>query len=532
MVDDLVIGRFRVRERIGSGGMGVVYRAFDERLQRDVALKEVASGDPERVLREAQAAARLNHPGIVTVYELGRHRDRAVLVSELVDGPTLAELTAGGAVSDREVAELGADLCDALGHAHARGVIHRDLKPQNVIVGGDGVGGRRAMLMDFGIARLSGAPTLTATGEVVGTLAYMAPEQSDGLPAGAEADVYSLALTLYESWAGLNPVVGPTPAATARAIGRPVPSLGEYRSDLDPELVALVDSCLVADPSERPPLEALAAGLDASLPRLDPDRPLPASAGLDPGHRHGRAGARRLGVAAGLLGAIALLAGPAGAPGAALVLGALGLAGFAALPGGWAVAPLLAPALGAVGAAIAYPAAAAHAAHGVAGRAVAGALGWCWLLALALGFGIGSSHGVGERAPAGWESSAELALDHALVTLAEPAALAGMALFAVAAVALGWVLSARHLPVAALGALVWAAGLAAVAGVPAGSLAGPPLIAALAAVTAIAYERLRRAPAPRQPIPAMPGAVSSPASRSQERRRPTAAPGLGSVAHH
>src|SRR5689334_15065798 len=148
MVGDLVMDRFRVLERVGSGGMGVVYRAFDERLQRQVAVKEIAGADARRILREAQAAARLNHPGIVTLYELGSDDGRALLVSELVDGATLAELAERGDLSDREVAGFGADVCDALAHAHARGVIHRDVKPQNVIVQVDAGAGRRAKLMD------------------------------------------------------------------------------------------------------------------------------------------------------------------------------------------------------------------------------------------------------------------------------------------------------------------------------------------------------------------------------------------------
>ncbi|MET0730454.1 MAG: serine/threonine-protein kinase, partial [Solirubrobacterales bacterium] len=184
MGDELLMGRFRVLERIGAGGMGTVYRAFDERLQRQVALKEIPSAEPARVLREAQAAARLNHPGIVTLYELGERDGHALLVSELVPGPTLSRLHQGGRLRDRDVAEIAADLSDALAHAHARGVIHRDVKPENVIVRDDQGAGQRAKLMDFGIARIAGAPTLTAAGEVVGTLAYMSPEQADGSLAG------------------------------------------------------------------------------------------------------------------------------------------------------------------------------------------------------------------------------------------------------------------------------------------------------------------------------------------------------------
>ncbi len=155
------------------------------------------------MLREAQAAARLNHPGIVTLYEMGEEDGNALLVTELVDGTTLDQLNRDGALSDREIGEIGADLCEALDHAHSRSVVHRDIKPQNVLVTEEGE--PRAKLMDFGVARLTDAAALTAPGDVVGTLAYMAPEQAEGRAAGPEADVYSLALMLYECWSGENP---------------------------------------------------------------------------------------------------------------------------------------------------------------------------------------------------------------------------------------------------------------------------------------------------------------------------------------
>ena len=129
------MGRFRIEERIGSGGMGTVYRAFDERLQRAVAVKEIEHAGAERVLREAQAAARLNHPAIVTLYELGERDGHAPAGQRAGRGRARSTaLARDGAISDRDVAEIGADLCDALDHAHERGVVHRDVKPQNVIV--------------------------------------------------------------------------------------------------------------------------------------------------------------------------------------------------------------------------------------------------------------------------------------------------------------------------------------------------------------------------------------------------------------
>lgn len=524
MPSDLVMQRFRLLERIGAGGMGVVYRAFDERLQRDVAVKEIVAADPERVLREAQASARLNHPGIVTVYELGRRDGRALLVSELVPGATLAELRSASCLSDRDVAEIGADLCDALAHAHAHGVVHRDLKPQNVIVRDDDGAGRRAKLMDFGIARLAGAPTLTASGEVVGTLAYMAPEQAEGRAAGTPADVYSLALTLYECWAGLNPVVGENPAATARRIGEPVASLRKHRPDLPEGLVTALDDCLVAEPELRPSPFELRARLDDSIPVLDSARPAPASVGGDSPERvvwrHWLVPV--LGIL-GLAAALAALAAPAGMPGATLVVAALALPAILILPGIRPTVPLAGAGLTAVGAAVAYPAAAALAGDRAVQRALAGILGWCWALAAAIGLGLGSGLGIAPRAPDGWETSTSEAASTVLAPMLEPAALLGAAAFALAAVTLGWMLAARHIAVAALGALVWAAGLVALGGLVAdGSLGERPLLAALGAAAALGVEHARRVRSQRSRPPAWPSPMLEVAGTRRSSRVPHA----------
>ena len=149
--------------------------------------------------REALAAARLDHPGIVAVFDAGEDHEARYLVSELVHGRTLDRLAADGELSDRDVLRLGLALADALGHAHGRGVIHRDVKPQNVIVPDRPRSARSAAkLTDFGVAHLAGDAPLTRTGDVVGTLAYMAPEQANGERVDERADLYSLALVLYE----------------------------------------------------------------------------------------------------------------------------------------------------------------------------------------------------------------------------------------------------------------------------------------------------------------------------------------------
>jgi serine/threonine protein kinase len=236
-------------------------------------VKAIDTGAAEdgRVLREAQAAARLNHSGIVTLYEIGEQDGSALLVTELVDGSTLARRNREGTLSDREIGEIGADLCEALDHAHSRGVVHRDVKPQNVLV--TDLEEPRAKLMDFGVARVADAAGLTARGDVVGTLAYMAPEQAEGRPVGPEADVYALALTLYEAWGGVNPNRRANPAATARAIGaRPRP-LRRIRPDLPRELTDAIDAALTPRCSVRPSLEEIGTAIEESLDRLAADPP-------------------------------------------------------------------------------------------------------------------------------------------------------------------------------------------------------------------------------------------------------------------
>jgi hypothetical protein len=251
----LIVGRYRMERRLGAGAFGVVWLAWDEKLEREVAVKVIPRerGEGERVEREARAAARLNHPGIVGIYELASDEHDVYLVSELVRGRTLAELRHAGAISDRDVARIGIALCEALEHAHARGVIHRDVKPQNVMVLADPAAGAGfAKLADFGVAHVASGDQLTRTGDVVGTLAYMAPEQAEGARVTPACDVYALALTLYEAWTGTNPIKAGGPAATARRLGRPLPPLGGLRRDLPLELCDVIDDALEIDPALRP----------------------------------------------------------------------------------------------------------------------------------------------------------------------------------------------------------------------------------------------------------------------------------------
>jgi hypothetical protein len=264
----IVLGRYRLGARLGAGGMGVVYRARDERLERDVAVKRIAVGhDPDgRGEREALAAARLSHVGIVALYESGRDEDAVYLVSELVEGPTLADLLRDGELSDRDVLRIGSTLCAALAHAHKRGVIHRDVKPSNVICpcSDEGLLGT-AKLTDFGIARMADHDVLTRTGDIIGTLAYMAPEQARGQKITGAADVYALGVVLYEALTGVNPVRAGNPAATARRVGMRLAPLGRVRRDLPAELCRAIDAAVVVEPAARGKLGALKRALDDSI---------------------------------------------------------------------------------------------------------------------------------------------------------------------------------------------------------------------------------------------------------------------------
>ncbi len=248
-----------------------MWLARDERLDREVAVKILPR---DRILggrfeREARAAARLSHPGIVTLFEAAVDDEGAYLVSELVHGTTLDELLRSGRLSDRDVIEIGIALCDALAHAHAHGVIHRDVKPSNVLVPErPSTPAQLAKLTDFGVARVLGGDSLTRTGDVIGTAAYMAPEQSQGLPAGVPADLFSLALVLYEGLTGVNPVRTAAAAHTARRLGAHLPPLRRQRRELPRELGQAIDLALRPRPPERGSIEELRRALGAVAGRV------------------------------------------------------------------------------------------------------------------------------------------------------------------------------------------------------------------------------------------------------------------------
>ena len=543
MVGEEVLGRFLVEERIGSGGFGTVYRAWDSRLQRPVAVKVMARehGAP-RVTREAQAVARLTHRNIATLYELATDGQQAFLISELIEGETLRVLGRRGELSDRLVAEVGADAAAALTHAHRAGVVHRDVQPENILVC-ENVSHRgsfspwgEAKLVDFGIARVAGERTLTATGAVVGTLAYMAPEQADGLRPGPTADVYSLALTLYECFCGEHPLLREGPAATARAIGEPIPPLGAIRPELPEALTDTIDACLDPDPEERPLASELESVLESHAKQLDGE-PLPPVEGFDrqeDSRPRSLPGLARFlpGVGVAAIGLTALLGTGAPVPIAALALipGVLALGrprpaywlqlalaflwvligagdpGIAILVALLGVLPLLppieddaialpglAPILGLIGLGPVYPALAGLT-RGAAGRAVLGAVGYVWIAAWEeLSHQTLLLSPVADP-PAHWTGSSSTALTDVVFPLIDGTVIAGAAVFALAAFALPLLVRGRTPVLDAIGALIWAAGLLTALRLVGGGSTEPGLLFGALAAAVLAAVLARRAP--------------------------------------
>jgi serine/threonine-protein kinase len=262
------LGRFRITGRLGEGGMGVVYCAEDEALHRKVAIKVVAAsrqGEDEhrkRLVREARAAAAVMHPNIAAVYEIGESAGRVFLAMEYVEGPTLRSLVAAGPMAPARALSIARQIADGLAKAHRASVVHRDLKPDNVIVGVDG----HAKVLDFGLARLRASrsgeasgvaaspftETLTAEGQRVGTPAYAAPEQAKGEEVGPPADVFAFGVTFYEMLTGQRPFAGGSLAELTRAIERDAPRAPSRVNPAVPDAFdRVVAKCLAKEPRDR-----------------------------------------------------------------------------------------------------------------------------------------------------------------------------------------------------------------------------------------------------------------------------------------
>ncbi|MEV0993843.1 protein kinase [Nonomuraea sp. NPDC050202] len=282
-----VSNRYRLIEPLGEGGMGVVWRAHDELLDRTVAIKEVrytGVGDAKRAelnrrtIREARAAGRLDHPSVVVIHDVVEEDGRPWIVMQLVRSRSLAQVIGeSGPLRPAQVAVIGGRLLDALRAAHATGVLHRDVKPENVLLADDG----RVVLTDFGIASMETEAGLTATGGLVGTPAYMPPERLNGDPARPESDLWSLGATLYAAVEGRPPFKRDSWAATVAAVLRDEPEPPVRAGVLEPVIMGL----LRRDPGARLPAEQAARLLyeaAAAPPTGTPGGPAPHSSGLTP----------------------------------------------------------------------------------------------------------------------------------------------------------------------------------------------------------------------------------------------------------
>nr|WP_078626334.1 serine/threonine-protein kinase [Streptomyces sp. NRRL S-241] len=260
----LVAGRYRLLSRLGEGGMGTVWRARDETLHREVAVKEVRApaglraGDITRMYsrleREAWAAARIPDRNVVTVHDVVMEDDRPWIVMELIRGQSLADLLrAEGPLTPRHAAHIGAEVLSALRAAHAAGVEHRDVKPANVLLAQDG----RVVLSDFGIAMVEGSTALTMTGEVVGSPEYLPPERALGRPSGPESDLWSLGVMLYAAVEGISPFRQDTALSTLRAVVDEEPPEPTRAGPLAPVIAGL----LRKEPAERTPAAEVAVAL-------------------------------------------------------------------------------------------------------------------------------------------------------------------------------------------------------------------------------------------------------------------------------
>ncbi len=255
---ELILGRYRAVRPLGSGGSGSVWLAVDEQKGREVALKVVPREGKAgvRAEREADAVARLRHPHVARVYSVDRDLGHVYVAYEYVPGITVRDAVRGGRLSDRDAIDVAAQVAEALGHAHANGIIHRDVKPANVLLAETGE--IDARLLDFGLALMEGEASLTATGDVPGTLSYISPERLRGEETTSAADVWAVGVMLWEALAGQQLFFSTSPVETASRIAAGAPSLGTVRPDLPRSNVDTVDRALAADPLRRPTAKRLA----------------------------------------------------------------------------------------------------------------------------------------------------------------------------------------------------------------------------------------------------------------------------------
>ncbi len=246
-----IAGRYRLEERLGTGGMAEVWVAHDVQLDRRVAVKLLGPrADPLRFAREARAIASLSHPNICRLFDYGNEDGRPYMVFEHLPGGTLEDrFSRGLPLDDASTEVIAAEIAAGLAHAHDRGLVHRDLKPANIVFDEEG----HAKIADFGIARMSGADTLTEDGTLLGTAAFMSPEQASGQPVTPASDVYSFGVILYRMLGGWLPFESSSAVEVVRRhLHEAPPPLSAVRPDAPPALAALAESSLAKDPARRP----------------------------------------------------------------------------------------------------------------------------------------------------------------------------------------------------------------------------------------------------------------------------------------
>ena len=254
LTNGTMMQHYRIVEKIGAGGMGEIYLAEDTKLNRKIALKflptHLCQDDDcrARFKREAQAVAKLNHPNIVTIFEVSEYNDRPFFAMELIEGRSLRELAAEKDLRFDRILELAIQICDGLRAAHEKKVVHRDIKPSNIVIDAYG----RPKILDFGLAAIQGGEHLTKTGSTLGTIRYMSPEQVDGETVDHRSDLFSLGIVLYELITGRTPFERNNEAATLKSIGQDAPEpLERYKSEIPDELQRIVSKLLEKDPSTR-----------------------------------------------------------------------------------------------------------------------------------------------------------------------------------------------------------------------------------------------------------------------------------------
>jgi serine/threonine protein kinase len=257
MLSTKLANRYEVAAELGRGGMGVVYRARDPMLNREVAVKVLATSEltpeiEERFQREAQIVAQMDHPGIVPIYDVGRHDGSLFFVMPLVEGTNLRRILYAGSLRLGEVLDIAIQVADALEYSHSRGVVHRDIKPENIMVAREEGGALRIRVMDFGLAQASTENRLTKTGTLVGTVTYLSPEQVAAHAFDGRSDIYSLGTVMYECLTGEPPFAGEVQSALYRIvheIPQPPRVLG---AEIREELQDIILQCLEKDPTRRP----------------------------------------------------------------------------------------------------------------------------------------------------------------------------------------------------------------------------------------------------------------------------------------